>query len=81
MVLTSCQANDDHSTTKRQGPDRDRSFRSCNGSSAPNVVNDCEGSNGIRDIVGSMGEGSDASGEDLHERVQMLGVVGESAER
>ena len=75
-VVTVCgETDDNHGTTKGQHPDRSRGAGAGRKSSLPDVVDGSERTNGIGDIVGTVGERLGATGHDLKERVEVLSII------
>lgn len=75
VVSVSGETDDNPCTTENENPDRDVRVLACDGIGAPDVVYNGVWANCVGNIVGTMRKGGGASGHDLDERVQVLGVV------
>lgn len=73
--LTGGQSDDNHSTTKDKNPDWDRAVLARDLSGIPDFKDGRVWADGIGDIVGTVSKGSSASGQDLEEGIQVLGLV------
>lgn len=73
-VTVSRNSDTDHNTTN--GPHPSWRFGVLGGeqTSVPHVVNDSEGTDGVGSVVRAVSERIGASGENLEERVQVLGL-------
>lgn len=76
VVAVSGQADDDHTSTKGEHPSWRRRIRGGGPTSVPNLVDGGKRSDGVGDIVGTVGERGGTGGHDLKEGVQVLGLVG-----
>lgn len=65
----------DTSTTEAENPDWDFGLASGDRAGVPDLVDSGVRTDGVGDVVGTVGEGGSAGGHDLHERVQELGLV------
>lgn len=73
---TGSKADNKHTSAKCQRPNWNGCFRSREFTGVPNMEDNGERTDSIGDIISAMGEGGNASGEDLKEGVEMLSVVG-----
>lgn len=69
VVTVSGESDDDAGSSHDEDPDGNGRLLFGEGAGGPAVVDDGVGTDGVGDIVGSVGEGSAASGQDLDERV------------
>ena len=76
-VVTVCdETNANSESNDSDLPERDRNLLVTSLTSAPSFVHSRPDTDGITNIVGTVSEGSSASGEDLEEGEKVLGIVG-----
>lgn len=67
LVTVGGKTDDEHTSSEGQSPDGDGSLFSGELTSGPDVVDDGEGSDGVGNIVGTVGEGGNTGSQDLEE--------------
>lgn len=68
------QTNVNSNTTIGQDPGRDRGARDIDGGVLPDVVNSSQGTDGVSNIVRSVGKGRETGGQDLKRAEELLGL-------
>jgi hypothetical protein len=74
-VAVGGETDDEHDTSEDELPDLGRSVLAERVSGRPDGVDGGEGTDGVGEIVGAVGKGGRAGGENLEERVEVLGLV------
>lgn len=75
VVTVSGQTEDQGGSSVDEHPDLDVRVLAGGETKLPSVVDDREGTDGVGQVVGSVGERGGATGEDLHKGVGVLGLV------
>lgn len=75
VVTVGSETKDEHTTTESESPDVNLGAGTRDSTGGPGVVDDGEGTNGIGNVVGTMSEGGNTGGHNLHEGIKMLGAV------
>lgn len=74
-VTISSETNDQHGASEGQHPGVGGGIGRSNHTVLPDIVDGSKGTDGVRDIIGTMGERIDTGSHYLEERVQVLGLV------
>lgn len=75
VVTVGGETDDDHSTTESKNPGGGGRVLGGDGAVGPDVVDGSEGTDGVGNIVGAVGERVGACSENLEERVEVLSLV------
>ncbi len=76
VIAVGDETNADHSSGGTQLPERDIGLGGTGASGRPSSVHASPDTDGVADIVGTVGERSSAGSDDLDVRVEMLNLVG-----